>query len=142
MTKPTKGPTVADRLKVIYVDDEPDIRTIVEMALSLDPGLEVRIASTGREALDIVTGGFSPDIALLDLMMPEMSGLDVLSHLRAMPQYAALPILFVTASARQADVDRYLSQGADGVIVKPFDPLALAAKVREHHARITASRGG
>lgn len=134
--------TVHNLLKVIYVDDEPDIRTIVGMALALDPGLDVRIASSGREGLDIVGGGFTPDIALLDLMMPEMSGQDLLGHLRAMPQFAALPILFVTASARQADVDRYLTQGADGVIIKPFDPLLLATTVREHYARIVASRGG
>jgi two-component system, OmpR family, response regulator len=131
---------MGDRLKVIYVDDEPDIRTIVEMALGLDPDLDLRIAETGRNALDILARGFVPDIALLDLMMPEMSGRDVLARLRAMPHFAELPIVFVTASARQADVDRYLDEGADGVITKPFDPLTLARKVREHHAQITTKR--
>lgn len=131
---------MGDRLKVIYVDDEPDIRTIVEMSLGLDPDLDLRVAETGRMALGIVEGDFTPDIALLDLMMPEMSGKDLLAHLRAKPEFARLPIVFVTASARQADVDRYIDEGADGVITKPFDPLTLAATVRQHHARITASR--
>ncbi len=133
---------LGDRLKVIYIDDEPDIRTIVEMALALDPALDVRIAASGREGLDIIAAGFTPDIALLDMMMPEMSGKDVLGHLRAMPQFSRLPILFVTASARQADVEHYLSEGADGVIIKPFDPLALARIVRDHFDRIEAQRGG
>lgn len=131
---------MSDRLKVIYVDDEPDIRTIVEMALALDPGLDVRIMETGRQALDAIAGGFVPDIALLDLMMPEMSGKDILDHLRQMPQFAALPVLFVTASARQSDVDRYISEGANGVITKPFDPLGLARAVRDHYDRIVAQR--
>lgn len=129
-------------LKVIYVDDEPDIRTIVEMALGLDPGLDLRIAESGREALTLVNGDWRPDIALLDLMMPEMSGQEVLAALRAIPAYADLPIVFITASARQADVERYLKEGADGVIVKPFDPLALAVTVRAHFDRITAARKG
>lgn len=131
---------MGDKLKVIYVDDEPDIRTIVEMALGLDPDIKLRTAEGGRTALDIVDTGFVPDIALLDLMMPEMSGQVLLAHLRAKPGFAAIPIVFVTASARQADVDRYIAEGADGVITKPFDPLTLAATVREHHARVTASR--
>jgi CheY-like chemotaxis protein len=131
---------VLDTLKVIYVDDEPDIRTIVEMALALDPTLEVRIAASGREALRILDVEFVPDIALLDMMMPEMSGHDVLVALRGMPAFAALPVLFITASARQSDVDRYIAQGADGVITKPFDPLALASTVREHFDRIVATR--
>ena len=133
---------MGDGLKVLYVDDEPDIRTIVEMALGLDPEIELRIAETGREALAIVAGEWRPDIALLDLMMPEMSGQEVLAALRAMPQYAALPIVFITASARQADVERYLKEGSDGVIVKPFDPLNLANTVRGHYERITAARKG
>lgn len=131
---------MGDRLNVLYIDDEPDIRTIVEMALCLDPDFALRIAASGPEGLAIVEGGWHPDIALLDMMMPEMSGKDVLNRLRAMTEFAALPILFVTASARRADVELYLSAGADGVITKPFDPLSLASTVREHYVRITASR--
>lgn len=131
---------MADTLKVLYVDDEPDIRTIVEMSLGLDPDIKLRVAESGRTALDIVDNGFQPDIALLDLMMPQMSGKDLLGHLRAKPGFAALPAVLVTASARQADVDRYIAEGADGVITKPFDPLSLARTVRAHHARISAAR--
>ncbi len=132
---------MSDRLKVIYIDDEPDIRTIVEMALALDPGIDLRVAASGRQGLAMIEGDWRPDIALLDLMMPEMSGRDLLHHLRATAEFAALPIVFITASARQADVDRYLADGADGVIVKPFDPLTLARTVRDHHDRLAARDG-
>ena len=131
---------MTDWLKIIYVDDEPDIRTIVEMALALDPAMELRVAPSGAEALAILADGFVPDIALLDLMMPEMSGQDLLARLRQMPAFAELPILFITASARQSDVDRHMRAGADGVITKPFDPLSLGRTVRDHYARITAER--
>lgn len=127
---------MGDRLQVIYVDDEPDIRTIVEMALGLDPDIDLRIAESGRQALAMLDTGWVPDIALLDLMMPEMSGKDLLGHIRARPEFAQLPVVFVTASARQDDVDRYRREGADGVIIKPFDPLALAQTVRAEFARI------
>lgn len=132
---------MSDRLRVIYVDDEPDIRTIVEMALALDPDIDLRVAASGSEALELVgTGSWRPDMALLDLMMPEMSGRELLNRLRGMAEFAALPIVFITASARQADVERYLEEGADGVITKPFDPLTLAHTVREHYDRINAGR--
>lgn len=128
------------RLKILYVDDERDIRTIVEMALALDPDLELEIAESGAQALTLLADGFSPDIALLDLMMPEMSGLELLARLRLMPEFASLPVLFITASARQSDVERHMRAGADGVIIKPFDPLTLARTVRDHHERIAAER--
>ncbi len=132
---------MSDKLKVIYVDDEPDIRTIVEMALALDPGFDVRIAASGREALALMAKeGWRPDIALLDLMMPEESGKDILHRLRAMPTFADLPVLFVTASARRADIDLYLAEGVDGVITKPFDPLTLPRNIRDHYREIMASR--
>jgi two-component system, OmpR family, response regulator len=131
---------MSDSLKVIYVDDEPDIRTIVEMSLSLDSSLDVRIADSGREALALIAGEWRPDIALLDMMMPEMSGKQLLDRLRAQPEFATLPIVFVTASARQSDIEHYLNQGADGVIIKPFDPLSLARTVRDEYARIAAGR--
>lgn len=131
---------MGDKLQVIYVDDEPDIRTIVEMALGLDPGMDVRIAPSGRDALALLDTGWTPDIALLDMMMPEMSGKDLLGHIRARPEFGELPIVFVTASARQDDVERYRREGADGVITKPFDPLELAGTVRAEFARITSGR--
>lgn len=120
-----------DSLKVLYVDDEADIRTIVELALGLDPGMEVRIAGSGAEALGMIGEGmWLPDLALIDMMMPGMTGIDVLGALRARRDTADIPVIFVTASARSMEVEHYTDAGAIGVISKPFDPITLATLVR------------
>jgi len=118
-------------LSVLYVDDDADIRTIVSLALSLDPTITLRVATSGAEALDVVAAGFVPDVAVLDVMMPGMDGLTLLDRLHALPVAAKVPVIFMTAQARQADIAAYQARGAIGVIVKPFDPIRLAACVRE-----------
>jgi len=122
-------------VKILYVDDEADIRTIVGMALRLDPRLDVKLAPSGTAALRLLDEGeWMPDLALIDMMMPGMSGSDLLSALRARGGLEALPVLFVTASAGEDDVRAYLRFGANGVITKPFDPLTLAETVRTRFA--------
>lgn len=121
-------------LSVLYVDDDPDIRHIVALSLSLDPLIEARFAGSGEEALAMLATGPRPDVAVLDVMMPEMDGLTLLERMRATPATATIPVLFMTARAREADVAAYIARGAMGVIVKPFDPLSLAAAIRERMA--------
>ncbi|WP_267387565.1 response regulator [Sphingomonas sp. GC_Shp_3] len=126
-------------MNILYVDDETDIRTIVALAFRLDPGLDVKMAESGPDALRIVdAGGWKPDIAMIDMMMPDMSGADLLSALRMRAGLEALPVLFVTASARPDDIRAYLDLGANGVITKPFDPMSLARTVRRRYAEISA----
>ena len=117
-------------MRVLYVDDEPDIREIVEMALSLDNDFEVRTASSGMEALHMIEQ-WPPDVALLDVMMPEMDGPSLLSHIRQMGAVAALPVIFVTARAQRSDMHNFTTMDAIGVIAKPFDPMTLAQRVRD-----------
>lgn len=118
-------------IRILCVDDDPDIRTIAVMALGLDPGMEVRSVGSGAEALALLDGGgWRPDVVLLDVMMPGMDGPTVLATIRSRSDTGALPVIFMTARARKADVDAYRDLGAIGVIVKPFDPLALAREVR------------
>jgi CheY-like chemotaxis protein len=120
-------------LKILYVDDEPDIRTIVEMALGLDHAMDVKLAESGAQALDILgKDDWIPDLALVDMMMPGMSGLEVLQAMRRRSDVATVPLVFVTASARQDDMNRYVDAGAIGVISKPFDPMGLARTVRNY----------
>lgn len=122
---------MAEKLKVLYVDDEPDIRTIVEMAFALDPAIEVRLASSGQDVLEMLQqGAWIPDLALIDMLMPGMTGTDVMAALRERGWTANIPIVFVTASAWQKDMDRFVEAGALGIIAKPFDPLTLAETVR------------
>lgn len=118
-------------IRVLCVDDDHDIRTIAMMSLGLDPGMEVRSAASGADALVLFDeGSWRPDVALLDVMMPGMDGPTLLTEIRARPGVADLPVIFMTARARQTDVDAYRALGANGVIVKPFDPIELAKQVR------------
>ena len=121
---------MTESLSILYVDDEPDIRLIVEIALSMRPGLSVRTAESGEEALAILIGqGWRPDVAMVDVMMAGLTGPEVLAALRAEPATESLPVIFVTARARPQDVAAYVAQGARGVITKPFDPMQLADQV-------------
>ncbi len=117
-------------LKILYVDDEPDLREIAQMSLELDPQLTVRCCATGKEALEQAKA-WQPDLVLLDVMMPGMDGPMTLSrmHQEIGPE---LPIVFITARAGERDALQLLSLGAIGVIAKPFDPLTLAARLREY----------
>ena len=114
---------------LLYVDDDADIRAIVEMALALDGHFVPTVASSGAEALQLVDGGLRPDVIVLDVMMPEMDGLTLIGHLldRLPP---SIPILFMTAKGRQSDIDLYMARGARGVLRKPFDPVRLGADIR------------
>jgi Response regulator containing CheY-like receiver, AAA-type ATPase, and DNA-binding domains len=122
-------------LKIMYVDDEADIRTIVEFALEDEPGFELRICASGLEALDTI-GDYRPDFVLLDVMMPGMDGPATLQRLRELPEFAKLPVVFVTAKVQPQEVDHFKAIGAVDVIAKPFDPMALAEQVRNIWERI------
>ncbi len=116
-------------IRILYVDDEPDLREIALLALSLDPGLDVRAAASGAEAIAIVTD-WMPHLVLLDVMMPGMDGPSTLSRLREDPRTAALPVVFITARAQPRDLQTFATLDARGVIAKPFDPISLAQQVR------------
>ncbi len=115
--------------RILYVDDDADIREVALMALELDGGLEVRACASGADAL-IVAPIFKPALILLDVMMPQMDGPTTLSGLRADPQTTQTPVVFITARTQTAEVKRLKSLGALGVIPKPFDPMTLADQVR------------
>jgi CheY-like chemotaxis protein len=118
-------------LQVLYVDDEPDIREIAGIALGLDPGISVRLADSGAQALATIGAqGWWPDVILLDVMMPGMDGPAVLTALQETPRAASIPIVFITARTQSQDRTRLLQLGAIGVISKPFDPMILAKELR------------
>jgi CheY-like chemotaxis protein len=118
-------------LKILCIDDDPDIRTIAVMALGLDPGMTIRAAPSGLEAVALLrSDAWRPDGILLDVMMPGMDGPATLAAIRALGGYADVSVIFMTARARQADLNAYTALGANGVIIKPFDPMHLAEDVR------------
>ncbi|HYD43970.1 MAG TPA: response regulator [Phenylobacterium sp.] len=118
-------------LKVLYVDDEPDIREVATLSLELDPGIKVRAAESGPQALEWVAAGeWRPDLVLLDVMMPGMDGPSVLKALRLLEPTRETPVVFITARAQSHERNRFLELGAAGVITKPFDPMTLATELR------------
>ncbi len=117
--------------KILYVDDEADIRDVAQMSLELDPELDVRACSSGREAIAIAAA-WIPDLILLDVMMPEMDGPTTLKRRQEQEATAGIPVVFITARSQAAEVNALLRTGARGVIAKPFDPMALAGTVRAH----------
>jgi CheY-like chemotaxis protein len=118
-------------LRVLHVDDEADIREVVEISLGFDPAFVTRSCSSGREALAVALE-WQPDIILLDVMMPVMDGPATLLGLRENAQTATIPVVFMTARAQTRELDRFRSLGAIGVIPKPFNPMTLAASVHSY----------
>ncbi|WP_417712550.1 response regulator [Roseibium aggregatum] len=116
-------------IKALYVDDDPDISTIVEMCLDLSGEFEIVCASSGQEAL-VKAEAWQPDVVLLDYMMPVMDGPTTYLCLKENPATAGIPVAFVTAKSMQSDVSTLLELGAIGVISKPFDPNSLATDVK------------
>jgi CheY-like chemotaxis protein len=118
-------------IRILHVDDDPDIREVVEISLGLDPELATRSCSSGEEAL-LAAVDWQPDIILCDVMMPVMDGPATLMRLRENGLTASIPVIFMTARAQTRELDRFRSLGALGVIPKPFDPMTLAASVRSY----------
>ena len=115
--------------RILYIDDEADIREVAEMALELDPGFEVRTCASGREGL-AAAREWQPGLILLDVMMPELDGPGVLEILRQDAATTAIPVVFITARTQAHEVARLRELGARGVIAKPFDAMTLARQVR------------
>lgn len=118
-----------DTLRLMYVDDEADIRTIVEFALEDEEDFEITLCASGGEALARVAE-FRPDLILLDVMMPCMDGPSTLQSLRLLPGFETTPVAFITAKVQPQEVTALKAMGAVGVIAKPFDPMTLAEQVR------------
>jgi DNA-binding response OmpR family regulator len=121
--------TAPDPQSVLYIEDDPDIREVAVLALELIGGLTVRAYGAGLEALS-ATDDFSPDVLLLDVMMPGMDGPSTLLELRRDSRFATAPVIFFTAKTAPAETRRLLDLGAIGVVAKPFDPTVLADDIR------------
>jgi CheY-like chemotaxis protein len=115
--------------RILHVDDEPDIREVVELSMALDPAVELKSCPSGAEALALAAS-WDPDVVLLDVMMPEMDGPQTLLRLRQSAKTHAIPVVFMTARVQPREVAEFKSLGAAGVIEKPFDPITLARSVR------------
>jgi CheY-like chemotaxis protein len=118
-------------IRILLVDDEPDIREVVDVSLGLDPEFKTRACASGADAL-VTAAEWSPSIILLDVMMPLMDGPTTLANLRKNPRTAHIPVVFLTARTQTDEIEQYISLGAQGVLSKPFNPMTLAASVRDY----------
>jgi len=115
--------------KILHVEDDLDIQSITQIALETIGGFEVRQCSSGHEAVAVATE-FAPDLFLLDVMMPGMSGPETLAALRKLDGMADIPAIFMTAKAQKEEIAEFKGHGAIDVVVKPFDPMELAGQIR------------
>jgi len=119
--------------RVLVVDDDPGIVALVSYKLGRS-GFEVDSVGDGQAAVDFVATQ-TPDLMMLDIMMPGLSGLEVLERLRASETTAKLPVIMLTAMAQESDVERGFELGADDYIIKPFSPRELLGRVNAVLAR-------
>ena len=115
--------------RILYVEDEPDIRAVATIALETVGGFDLKVCGSGEEAL-VNAVGFRPDLLLLDVMMPGMDGPATLKALKALPELVNTPVIFMTAKVQPSEVTEYKALGALDVIAKPFDPITLAEQIK------------
>jgi two-component system, OmpR family, alkaline phosphatase synthesis response regulator PhoP len=115
--------------RILIVDDEPNIVLSLEYLLRR-AGYDVAVAADGEAALRAVAET-SPDLVILDVMLPRLNGFDVCRRLRADPRWSGLKILMLTARGRETEVARGLEVGADAYVTKPFSTRELVARIGE-----------
>ncbi len=137
ITEKNGGFPQKDRLKVLVVDDEVMNRQVLGELLSI-MGHEVRTAAHGKEALHILSREAKPDLVLLDVMMPEMSGYEVLTEIRKSFHEADLPVIILSAKALEKDLVQGFALGASDYIFKPFSASEIESRIT-HQARLKAA---
>jgi DNA-binding response OmpR family regulator len=113
--------------KVLIVDDEPNIVAALEFLLHKS-GYEVRVAPNGEDAL-VQLDAFKPDLVLLDVMMPKVSGYEVCQRMRTQPKWQGIKIVMLSARGREVEVSKGMSLGADLYVTKPFSSTELVATI-------------
>ncbi|MBE9138760.1 response regulator [Nodosilinea sp. LEGE 07088] len=113
---------------ILIIDDEPDIREIAKVSLQFTKQWKVLTASSGLEGIDIAVAQ-QPNLILLDLAMPEIDGLTTLKQLRSNLATQNIPVLLLTATAKIAQRTEYGELGAQGILLKPFDPGTLGDQI-------------
>jgi DNA-binding response OmpR family regulator len=119
--------TDADKRTILIAEDEPDIRDLVSFRLER-AGYDVILAEDGQEALELAIE-HRPDLAILDVMMPRMDGLELTRRIRAEQTIAGMPIILLTASVQDQAVTEGFRAGADDYMRKPFSPQELLSRV-------------
>jgi DNA-binding response OmpR family regulator len=118
---------------ILIAEDEPNIVLSLEFVLQ-EEGYRVRVAADGQQALDAIAAEV-PDLILLDVMLPRVSGYDVCHRIRAHPDWKRMRVVMLSAKGRDAEVEKGLALGADAYVTKPFGLKELLAEVARQLAR-------
>ena len=116
--------------KVLLAEDEEDIQKVAQISLQFRGGWEVVLATNGEECLAKAASD-PPDLILLDCMMPKLDGYETCRRLKQDPSLRHIPVIFLTAKAQEIEVKKGLSLGAVGYLIKPFNPMSLAAEIKQ-----------
>ncbi|WP_209007761.1 response regulator [Roseibium litorale] len=116
--------------KILYADDEPDIREIVCLTLRELGGYDVMACENGKQAA-LAACEYKPNLLLLDVMMPEMSGPEALMAIRAREEASSIPAIFITAKAKAEEITELNQFSRSAVIPKPFDPISLPSQIAQ-----------
>jgi len=114
--------------RILLADDEPDVLEVSRIALETVGGYEVAVCDSGAELLRRLPD-FSPDLIIIDVMMPDMAGPEVLARVRQIPGFGETPVVFLTGVMGGNELENLRNSGAADVILKPFDPMTLADRI-------------
>jgi two-component system OmpR family response regulator/two-component system alkaline phosphatase synthesis response regulator PhoP len=126
--------------KIMIVEDDPSAKRLLELILSSE-GFKIEAFGNGVEALSAIDR-FRPDLVVLDLMMPEMDGIEFARHVRTKKEFDRLPLLVLTAREQKADRYEAFMAGADDYLVKPFDPMELLFRIKSALRLTSPERNG
>jgi CheY-like chemotaxis protein len=117
------------RTVVCIVEDDPDQLALADLRVSM-AGYQVRVARSGAEFVNVIRSYAPPDIVLLDVMLPDGNGFDILARIRSHPKLALLPVVMLTAESRAEDIKRGLAIGADAYVTKPYSKTIVVDTIR------------
>jgi DNA-binding response OmpR family regulator len=124
--------------RILIADDEPDILEISRIALETVGGFEVSVCSSGAKLLERLSE-FKPDLVIVDVLMPDMTGPEVFEEIRRRPEFDEVPVIYLTGVIQVEELEGLRKTGVADVILKPFDPMTLADRIngvwRGNHGR-------
>jgi two-component system OmpR family response regulator len=114
--------------RILIADDEPDILEISKIALETVGGFEVTVCSSGRMLLERLSE-FEPDLIIVDVLMPDVTGPEILTEVRRKPELNSVPVVFLTGVIQKDEIEQLKETGVADIILKPFDPMTLADRI-------------
>lgn len=116
--------------RILLADDEPDILEIARIALETVGGFEVSVCSSGKKLIERLYE-FEPDLVIVDVLMPDMTGPEVFEEIRRRPEFDAVPVIYLTGVIQEEELEDLRKTGITEVILKPFDPMTLADRIND-----------